>query len=68
MERVQMRSPPVVHAVKRGLTMKHGMPAIADPGTYLHLHEPRTHTLRDVGVVAGILLVIAFFVAQSVWL
>jgi hypothetical protein len=44
------------------------MPAIGDPGTYLHLHEPRTHTLRDAGVVAAILLVIAFFVAQSVWL
>ena len=63
-----MNSHPAVHAVKRGLTMKHGMPAIADPGTYLHLHEPRTHTFRDAGVVAAILLVIAFFVAQSVWL
>jgi hypothetical protein len=63
-----MNSRPAVHAVKRGLTMKHGTPAIADPGPHLQLHEPRTHTLRDAGVVVGILLVIAFFVAQSVWL
>ena len=63
-----MNSQPAVHTVKRGLTMKHGMPTIADPGTHLHLHEPRTHTLRDAGVVVGILLVIAFFVAQSFWL
>jgi hypothetical protein len=63
-----MNSHPAVHAVKRGLTMKQGMPALTDPCTHLHLHEPRTHTVRDAGVVAAILLVIAFFVAQSVWL
>jgi hypothetical protein len=48
--------------------MNHEMPSISNPGSSLHMHEPRTHTFRDAGVVAAILLVIAFFVAQSIWL
>jgi len=32
----------------------------------LHLRPPRSHALRDVAFVAGLLLVIAAFVAQSV--
>ena len=63
-----MNSRPAVHAVKRGLTMKHGMPAIDNPDTFLQADEPQTHTLRDAGVVAAILFAVAFFVAQAVWL
>ena len=48
--------------------MKDGMPSIANPGTGLHVREPRAHTYRDAGVVAAILFVIAFFVAQAIWL
>ena len=48
--------------------MKHGMPAIDNPDTFLQADEPQTHTLRDAGVVAAILFAIAFFVAQAVWL
>ena len=63
-----MNSHPAINAAKRGLTMKDGMPSIANPGTGLHVREPRAHTYRDAGVVAAILLVIAFFVAQAIWL